>query len=197
MGNFETKFITQLDLNKIMSQVEFEKIIMDKDVRKGFHRQMVKENKWGKIYICERISDEEKSDPDFIENCEVDDICESYLNQYYVAQLKTIQKRFAISIADAVHGYHFEWAYGFDIYEYDRLNPNHKRLVLTNYHVCDYYKRETYHMSDDFIVIFDIIKKLNPDMIAEARVKKIENDILREKTKKLIKECQSRKISLY
>lgn len=189
-------FLDQYNIkNNVLTQNQFNEIIQTN--KKLFHEQMLKANIWAKIFICEKETDEDRADPGYIENCEVDEICDDYKNRYYVAQLKTKQTANPQSIADLIWQpivYHEYWAYGFDIYEYHKTNPSHKKLILKDYFVCEYLDRKGYNMSNDFEILLSLIQKLNRDII-ENKVIAILTEEIRKKKIAQINETYNKKIS--
>ena len=68
---------------------------------------MLKTNIWAKIFICEKETDEDRADHDYIDNCEVDDICNDYKNRYYVAQITT--KKIGNQTSEKIKKINFEY----------------------------------------------------------------------------------------
>jgi hypothetical protein len=167
----------------ILSHIEFNNLISNITNKKQFHNYMVKNNKYVKIFICEKETDEDRLDPDYLDNCEVDDICADYVNRYYMAELKTKRTSCHPAIGNIIwDGYHGEWSYGFDIYECHKIDKDYKKLFLSDYYFCDVDKRlsqyKTIHMSNDLNTILDVIKTLNRDIIEEKMLA-----ILKEKSR--------------
>ena len=86
--------------NNVLTQEQFNQIIQIN--KKQFHEQMLKANIWAKIFICEKETDEDRADPGYMDNCEIDDICDDYKNRYYVAQLTTKKTANPQSIGDLI-----------------------------------------------------------------------------------------------
>ena len=175
-------YIEQYNIkDNVLTQDQFYEIIKldenGKSKKKLFHEQMLKANIWAKIFICPKETDKDRADPDYIENCEIDEICDDYKNRYYVAHLSTKQVAQPNSIADLIWMpiiYHKFWAYVLDIYEYHKLDSSYKKLVLKDYYVCDnVIDRKGYNMSNDLDTIFNVIKKLDRDIIEKNIIIKI------------------------
>ena len=145
----------------VLSQDDFFELICND--KKRLHDFMVNNNKYITVFICEKETEEDRQDPSYLENCEVDLIINDYKNIYYIAQLKTIKNGYHPAIANALcFGYHELWSYSFD-----RLKPYYKKMCIKNYHICDINKRPDFfiHMSNDFMPIYNVIKSLHRDII--------------------------------
>lgn len=129
---------------------------------------MANTNKYAVIYICDKETEEDRKDEVYIENCEIDSICADYANRYYVAKLKTARQGYYTDFASVlVDNYHTIFSYGFDIYEYHKLDKNYKKLMIENYYFCDIKERTEKFgtdMSNDLLTIFNVIKSLNRDL---------------------------------
>ncbi len=176
MGQSSSSILKEIDSfpfpSHVLTQDEFANLISNNTTIKQLHNYMAKNNKYVKIYICDKETDEDRLDPDYLDNCEVDDICADYVNRFYVAQLKTKRTSCHPAIGNMIwDGYHGEWSYGFDIYEYHKLDPNHKKLFLSDYYFCDVSARlsayNSIHMAHDLNTINQMIKSLNRDIIEE------------------------------
>lgn len=162
MGNSATKENTPELEDRVYTLDEFKKMIADN--RDKVHNQMCLHEKYAKIFICEKETEQDKTDPDYLDNCEVDDICDDYKFQYYAAELKTKKTGYYDSISDmAWNNYHQVWSYSFDIYEMHRNNSTHKKLILKDYFTPK--TRKGNHMTNDLVPIFDVIEKLTRDVI--------------------------------
>jgi len=178
MGNTKSNATFEYNFDNVLSLTEFNDIISDKTKIKMFHERMMKVGKCY-IFICEVETDEDRMDPDYMENVMIDDICGNYCNQYYVAQLKTKQIAHPESIADIIWMpmiYHEFWAYAFDICKFDRNDTTYKKLVIDNFHICDYFTRSNYYMQNDLFQINDMFKNLNRDMIENKVISRYENN---------------------
>jgi hypothetical protein len=167
----------------VLSHDEFNDLINNNVTKRQLHNYMAENNKYVKIFICDRETDEDRLDPDYLDNCEVDDICADYVNRYYMAELKTKRTSCHPAVANMIwDGYHGEWSYGFDIYECHKIDKDYKKLFLKDYYFCDVDKRlsqyKTIHMSNDLNTILNVIKSLNPDIIEEKII-----SILREQSR--------------
>ncbi len=153
----------------VLSHQEFNDLIQNE--KKNFHNYMAKKNKYAVIYICDKETDEDRLDEAYIENCEIDSICADYVNRYYVAQLKTSRQGYYSDFTSVLQdNYHTIWSYGFDIYEYHKVNKDYKRLIVKDYYFCDIKERTKNlgtHISNDLLTILQIIKSLNRDLIEE------------------------------
>jgi hypothetical protein len=187
MGQFFSSNLKENDSfvlpTHVLTQDEFIKLVSNPITKKQLHNHMAKNNKYIKIFICEKETDQDRLDPDYLENCEYDDICADYVNQYYVAELKTKRTSSQPLIENMIwNGYHGEWSYGFDIYEMHRIDLNYKKLFLSDYFFCDVNDRvsnhKSIHMSNDLNTIFNVIKSLNRDIIEEKML-----EILTEQTR--------------
>ena len=174
MGLTQSK--KRFNIDKVFTQSEFKNIIENEKIE--FHEQMLKKNKWAKVYICEKETEADRNDPVYRENCEIDEICNDYKNRYYVAQLKTIQTTYPDRVAQMAmiqHTYHQFWSYAIDIYEYHIHDASHKKLLLKNYYISNSSHRKENHMADDFEDILNKIKSLNADDIEEAYIRSLKN----------------------
>ncbi len=155
----------------VLSQQEFGDLIQNTRRKTAFHDQMVKNNKYPVIFICDKETDEDRMDEGYKENCEIDSISADYVNRYYVAQLKTVRRKHYSDFSSLLHdNYHTNWSYGFDVYEYHKLDSNYKRLMVKDYYFCDIQERTKNfgtHMSNDLITILQIIKSFNRDRLEE------------------------------
>jgi len=159
----------RFNIDHVFTQSEFKEII--ENDKEQFHEYMLKKNNWAKIYICEKETEADRNDPVYIENCEIDEICNDYKNRYYVAQLKTIQTDYPSSVSQHAmihHTYHMFWSYAIDIYEYHKNDTSYKKRVLKNYYILKPSDRKEIHMANDFERILDKIKSLNSDIIQES-----------------------------
>ncbi len=168
MGNHTS--ITDFNFPEhVLSHQEFSDLIQNN--KKKYHDHMANTNKYATIFICDKETDEDRMDKEYIENCEIDSICADYVNRYYVAQLKTVKQDCYSDFSSVLHdNYHTIWSYGFDVYEYHKLNKDYKKLMVENYYFCDIKERTKKfgtHMSNDLSTILDVIKTLNRDLIEE------------------------------
>lgn len=164
----------------VLSQEEFARLVSNKSTFRPLHNCMVKNNKYIKIFICNKETDEDRLDSDYLDNCECDDVCGDYVNQYYIAELKTKRTSCHPAVGNMIwDGYHGEWSYGFDIYEYHKLDPNYKKLFLSDYYFCDVDERMgcygSIHMAHDLHTILGMIKSLDRDAI-EGKMLEILNE---------------------
>ena len=152
--------------NHILTLDEFNSILITDRI--GFHKQMATSNVYAKIKICNKISQEQRTDPDFIELCSQDSQCSSYLDKYFVAELKTIQVSYPSSVGDIIwasKNYHEHWIYGVDLYEYDITDLTYKKLILKDFIKCKISDRGGYNMSRDLANIYLALRNLSGETI--------------------------------
>lgn len=128
-------------LDTILSQELFEQLIQDKSDRLKIHELVAKKNKEIKIYICQNDSNK---------------------NLYYVAHFTTIDLGLP-SFGHLIWSplvYHEHWVYGFNIYEYNKIDKSHTKIYLKKFHQCNINTRKGYNMSHDLQTNLDIIKNL-------------------------------------
>ncbi len=164
--NFPEHILTQ---NEFLNLIENNKTLL--------HNFMVKNNKYIKIFICEKETDEDRNNIGYLEDCEIDETLNDYKNRYYIAELKTLQTGYHPAIANIIwFGYHEIWSYGFDIYEMHKIDKSYKRLFIKDYYVADYNKRNGVHMANDLIKLYDIIKSLNRDIIDQTKISQLKKE---------------------
>lgn len=188
------------NFDNVWSGQEFAQIINNEQSKAKLHNQMVRTDKYPKIFICEKETEEDRADPVYRENCEIDDICANYHNQFYVGKLKTVRVDSPDSVGDIIwmdQVYHKYWAYGLDIYEYDRSKPEYKKLVVSEYYLGSVDKRKDYHMANDLIEICSITNGLTRDAIETQIITQLENTRIKNQTRMLINECERRNIQIY
>ena len=180
MGQSSSDMLAKYN-NKILTLEEFEEMINEN--KKLLHNQIVKSNIYPKIFICEKETDEDKLDPVYIENCEIDDIVDDYKNRCFVAQLtsKRDPNAYFESVGNIIwNDYHQLYSYGIDIYEYHKIDKTFTTF-LENYLICDIKTRNGTHMCDDYVKICNTIKNLDGKKIGDELCKRFrEKSRLRE-----------------
>jgi len=142
MGNNNSQSNINLNiLDNVLTQETFEQLINVKYKRLQLQDIIANTNKVIKIYICDKSNSNDK---------------------YYVAHLKTFNLG-PPSFGHIFWGYfvyHEYFVYGFDIYEYSKIDEVYKKIYKKNYHICNIKTRNGYNMSHDFETILNVIKKM-------------------------------------
>jgi hypothetical protein len=128
-------------LDNVLTQETFKQLITVKCNRLQLQDIITNTNKVIKIYICDNSNSNDK---------------------YYVAHLKTVNLG-PPSFGHIFWGYfvyHEYFVYGFDIYEYSKINEDYKKLYKKNYYICNIKTRNGYNMSHDFETILNVIKQM-------------------------------------
>ncbi len=160
---------------RVLTQDEFAAAIDDDGDRVQFHRYILSTDGYPTVFLCDVETDEDRNDPDYRDNCDIDELCADYVHQYYVARLKAKRTATHVSIGDMLwDGVNGAWSYGFDVYKCHRLKPGHARRVLDDCGVCNIRERwRTYrsgHMSHDLTTLLRMFGALTRDRIEEAVV---------------------------
>lgn len=175
----------------VLTQEEFYELIANN--KRALHNYMIKNNKFIKIFICDKETDENEKYLEYLDETNEekysDDTNGKYLdkinynceNKFFVAQLKMVKNGYKSSfLNDFWYGYHEVYSYGIDIYEMHKLDDNYNKLFIDNFFTC-FNKSNTNSepwMYNDFIIIYYKLKKLNIHEIETEKLKML-NEISR------------------
>jgi hypothetical protein len=167
---FNTKTKEFIFPEYVLSQEEFYNLIINSKIE--LHNYMVKNDKYIKVFICYKETEEDRNNIGYLKNCKVDEICDDYKNRYFVAELNILKTGFNLSISNMIwFGYHEVWSYCFDIYEMHNLDKQYKKLYIKDFYISKIC------MYNDFINIYNTIKSLNRDIIEEKQLNNLKTEI--------------------